>query len=105
MVLDVGKRIDSDSQGPNSRASLDSPLHPRPSFDSPLHASPSMPLDLIAGSLDSLEAVQSDVAYRGLSVRMMIVTGKAEKVAFHRITRRREYEGEVRCLKICFQST
>lgn len=65
------------------------------SIDSGLHSTPSMGLDLMDAPTGSLEGVQSDIAYRGLSVRMMVVTGKAEKVTVHGITRRRDYEGEV----------
>ena len=54
----------------------------------------------IAGSQraerDSQERAQSEVAYRGLAVRMVIVTGRAEKVTFHGLSRRMEYEGQVR---------
>ena len=64
------------------------------SIDSALHSTPSMGLEIIDAPTGSLEGVQSDIAYRGLSVRMMIVTGKAEKVRVHGITRRRDYDGE-----------
>lgn len=80
----AGQTLESDATG-SAKTSMDCPLLP----------SPSMPLDLMEDRVDSLEARQSDVAYRGLSVRMMIVTGKADKVTFHSVTRRREYEGEV----------
>ena len=40
----------------------------------------------------------SEIAFRGLCVRMTIVTGRAEKVTVHGISRRMEYEGEVRPL-------
>ncbi len=53
-----------------------------------------MALDILDATPGSLEGVQSDIAYRGLSVRMMVVTGKADKVTVHGITRRRDYEGE-----------
>ena len=40
--------------------------------------------------------MQSEVAYKGLSVRMVIATGTAEGVKYHRMSRRMEYEGQVR---------
>ena len=45
--------------------------------------------------VESSEVLQSDVAYRGLSVRMVIATGTAERVKYHRMSRRMEYGGQV----------
>lgn len=44
---------------------------------------------------EGFEALQSDIAYRGLCVRMVISTGTAEGVKYHRLARRMEYGGQV----------
>ena len=70
------------------------PADSKISIDSQLHSASSAGLELMDAPAGSLEAMQSDIAYRGLSVRMSIVSGRAEKVTVHGITRRRDYEGE-----------
>lgn len=61
------------------------------SLDRSLPRSVSLPLEA-AGKVDG---VQSEIAFRGLAVRMVVSTGTAEKVTLHGISRRVEYEGQV----------
>ena len=89
--------------GPHMSGNLD-PTTPaelergRPGSPS-LPRAPSMAVE-IAGSpraeWGSQERAQSEVAYRGLGVRMVVATGRAEKVTFHGLSRRIEYGGQVR---------
>ena len=89
--------------GPHTSGNLDAtpPIERergRPGSPS-LPRAPSMAVE-IAGShradWGSQERAQSEVAYRGLAVRMVIVTGRAEQVTFHGLSRRMEYGGQVR---------
>ena len=57
----------------------------------------SLPLETSQARPADAEGTQSEIAFRGLAVRMVIATGRADSVNFHGISRRMEYEG-----KVCF---